>query len=109
MSAASHTKRRKSSYTKESAVVPLNSFPYSFKARFFFDSKEQALTVLKAVQPDVKNSFSRSRSSLYVRGSALKLEIKAADLTALRASFNSVMRSILVSGNVLNAFGKENL
>jgi len=83
-------------------------FTKLFKARLFFDSGEQASAVLKAVEPDIRNTFSRSCSALIAKGNVLELEIKAADLTALRASFNSIMRSILASGNILNAFGKKN-
>ncbi len=83
-------------------------FTRLFKARLFFGSGEQASAVLRAVKPDIRNTFSRSHSALTSKENALELEIKAADLTALRASFNSIMRSILASGNILNAFGKKN-
>lgn len=80
----------------------------SMKTELFFGSEEQAGIVLSAISPDFRQEFKRSRSSVIIKKNALEISIEAQDLTALRASFNAVMKSIAASGKVLNAFGQEN-
>ena len=77
---------------------------HSMRVNLFFENREQSEKVLEAVTPDFRKSFKRSKSELSINGNCIEIEISAVDLTALRASFNSVMKSIAVSGNVLNAF-----
>ena len=81
---------------------------HSMRVNLFFENKEQSEKVLEAIKPDFRNSFKRSESGLSIKGNCLEVEINAMDLTALRASFNSIMKSIAVSGNVLNAFEARN-
>jgi len=81
---------------------------HSMHVNLFFENKEQSEKVLEAIKPDFRNSFKRSKSELSVEGNRIEVEINAVDLTALRASFNSIMKSVAVSGNVLNAFEARN-
>ena len=78
------------------------------KTEISFGSALEAETVLESVKPDHRDSFKRSRSKMQCKGKKITVFVEAADPTALRASFNSIMKGIVVSGNVLNAFGKEN-
>ncbi|MCX6802157.1 MAG: KEOPS complex subunit Pcc1 [Candidatus Diapherotrites archaeon] len=82
-----------------------NPFGHSMKAVLFFESPKEAKVVLEAVKPDLKKGFRRSRHSVDLDREALEIRLEASDLTALRASFNSVMKSIVVSDNILKAFG----
>ncbi|MEM0359974.1 MAG: KEOPS complex subunit Pcc1 [Candidatus Diapherotrites archaeon] len=77
----------------------------SFKAVLLFDNPSHARTVIKAIKPDLSRAFKRSKSKIALKGKKLSISIKAKDLTALRASFNSIMKSIVVSDNILKAFG----
>lgn len=79
-------------------------FRHSMKTEIFFESPDQAKIVLEAIKPDFRNSFKRSKSSVARKKNVLEIGIEAHDLTALRASFNSIMKSIVVSGKVLKAF-----
>ena len=80
---------------------------HSMEAELFFGSAEEAEAVLAAVKPDLRGKFARSSSSLSAEGNSLKIRIEAADLTAMRASFNSVMKCLAVSGKVLKAFEEK--
>ncbi len=76
------------------------------EAEVLFASEREAIAALKAVEPDNRKSFKRSVSSLNRRGNALRLKISSTDLTAMRASFNSVMKCVAVSGEIMEKFGK---
>jgi tRNA threonylcarbamoyladenosine modification (KEOPS) complex Pcc1 subunit len=80
-------------------------FRHSMKAVLFFGSRMEASAVLEAVKPDLKKGFRRSRHFAGLDREALEIRLEASDLTALRASFNSIMKSIVVSDNILKAFG----
>jgi len=75
---------------------------HSMKARLFFESKREAEIVLQSVQPDFTRKFERSESVLSCKNEMLELSIAATDLTAMRASFNSTMKGIVISGKILN-------
>ena len=81
---------------------------HSMKTELFFDSGEQSRIALEAIKPDLREHFPRSSSAVARKGSALEVRIEASDLTAMRASFNSVMKGIVVSGKILKAFEKKN-
>ena len=80
---------------------------HSMKAELFFGSAEEARAVLEAVKPDLRERFKRSSSSLSARENVLEIAIQAVDLTAVRASFNSIMKCVAVSGKVLKAFEQK--
>ncbi|MFH1235003.1 MAG: KEOPS complex subunit Pcc1 [Candidatus Diapherotrites archaeon] len=75
------------------------------KVALFFGSPKEAKAVLEALKPDLGKGFRRSRHSVKQHREALEIMLEASDLTALRASFNSIMKSIVVSDNILKAFG----
>lgn len=76
---------------------------HSMKTELFFKDSKQARIALKAIEPDLRNSFNRSKSVVFSKENNLTIKIKASDLTALRASFNSIMKGIVVSGKILNS------
>jgi tRNA threonylcarbamoyladenosine modification (KEOPS) complex Pcc1 subunit len=80
---------------------------YFLNARIDFPSKKEAETALKAIRYDVMNSTQRSITKLKVKNTAFLINIKAKDKTALRASFNSVLKPLILF-NDLSSGGKFN-
>ncbi|PIN98335.1 MAG: hypothetical protein COT90_04720 [Candidatus Diapherotrites archaeon CG10_big_fil_rev_8_21_14_0_10_31_34] len=65
-----------------------------------FKSKEKAETALKAIAMDVMDSKARSVTSITVKNNVFLINIKAKDKTALRASFNSVLKPLILFNNL---------
>ncbi|MBU2099708.1 hypothetical protein KKG83_00790 [Candidatus Micrarchaeota archaeon] len=61
-----------------------------------FDSEKTAKLALKAVAADVMNSKARSITSITLKKHVFLINIKAKDKTALRASFNSIIKPLIV-------------
>jgi len=75
---------------------------FELNARLFFSSDEKAKNVLKAVKPELDEmKGNRAKTKINLKKNVLSINIKAGDATALRASFNSVMKGIILSLNLL--------
>ena len=61
-----------------------------------FESKERAENALKAIAQDVMGSKARSITSITLKNNVFLINIKAKDKTALRASFNSVLKPLIL-------------
>ena len=67
-----------------------------------FPSEKEAEVVLKALQPDLgEEKEKRSSKEIKLIKSTLLLHIKAADLTALRASLNGYLKLIILANDFL--------
>ena len=67
-----------------------------------FGSPSKAEAVLKALQPDLNQAKeTRSKTEIRLIKSTLLLHIKAADLTALRASLNGYFKLIIMADDLL--------
>jgi tRNA threonylcarbamoyladenosine modification (KEOPS) complex Pcc1 subunit len=66
-----------------------------------FNSKEEAKHALKAVTADVMNSKTRSITNITLKKNVFLINIKAKDKTALRASFNSIMKPLIVFNDLV--------
>ncbi len=70
-------------------------FKYSCKVRLFFKGKDEALTALNSLLPDLNSSHNRrSETKIKVNKAVLSLNITALDAVALRASLNSCLKLI---------------
>jgi tRNA threonylcarbamoyladenosine modification (KEOPS) complex Pcc1 subunit len=67
-----------------------------------FGDEEKAKTVLEALKPDGGQAKeNRSQTEIRLLNSTLLLHIKAADLTALRASLNGYLKLIILANDLL--------
>jgi len=76
--------------------IKLDEYTCFLDAGIEFESKEKAETALKAVAHDVMESKARSITSITLKNNFFLINIKSKDKTALRASFNSVMKPLIL-------------
>ncbi len=74
----------------------MEEYDYFFDASIKFESKEKAELALQAIASDVMNSKARSITSITIKNNFFLINIKAKDKTALRASFNSVLKPLIL-------------
>ncbi len=74
---------------------------HELKLELVFSKPAEPETIVKALKPDMKQKYSRSKTIIRVDNKKLKIIIKSVDLTALRASFNSMLKSIIVSNDLI--------
>ncbi len=67
------------------------------RAEFSFDFGEGASTIYRALLPETREAFQRSRAALSTDGVMLHLLVDAEDITALRAALNTWLRLIKVA------------
>ncbi len=68
-----------------------------------FDDLETAKIILKALKPETTSSPSeRASVDLNLKNEKLNIDIKATDVTSLRAAVNSYLRWITLSFNILS-------
>ena len=71
------------------------------KAEFSFDFGEGASTIYRALLPETREAFPRSRAALSVEARGmLHLSVDAEDIAALRAALNTWLRLIKVACEV---------
>ncbi|MFH1663816.1 MAG: CTAG/PCC1 family protein [archaeon] len=87
--------------------MELENYSFFLDASIDFGSKKNAEFALKAIAQDVLNSRARSITSITLKKNIFLINIKARDKTALRASFNSVLKPLIVF-NELSFGGKIN-
>lgn len=66
------------------------------KIQIAFDTKEKALKFFKSIQPELNEEFKRSETKISQQKEKLKIEIKASDKTAARASLNTIMKPLIL-------------
>jgi len=74
----------------------MEKYNYFLDADIFFQTKKDAELALKAIAQDVMNSKARSITSITIKKNVFAINIKSKDKTALRASFNSVMKPLIL-------------
>jgi tRNA threonylcarbamoyladenosine modification (KEOPS) complex Pcc1 subunit len=75
---------------------------FSLVLELFFDLKKSAEIVFKSIKPDLKNlKKSRSISTVSLKNNVIKISIKAKDLTALKASFNFLLKQIILVNSLI--------
>jgi tRNA threonylcarbamoyladenosine modification (KEOPS) complex Pcc1 subunit len=81
-------------------------YNFFLDANIDFSSEKEAKQALKAIAQDVMDSKARSITSISLKKNVFLINIKAKDKTALRASFNSVLKPLIIfydlSGGKLN-------
>jgi len=64
--------------------------------------KGQASLIKKAIQPEINAKHARrSTTSIGIKSTIISVNIKASDASALRASLNGCVSSIILSKNIL--------
>ena len=80
-------------------------YRYSLKLNLFFGNSKDAKIAHDSASVDMGNAFElRSKTTVKLKKDMLAIDIKAKDLTALRASLNSYLKSIALSINLLEVF-----
>ncbi len=74
----------------------LNDYNFFLDASIEFNSKQESEKALKAIALDVMDSRARSITSITLKKNFFLINIKAKDKTALRASFNSVLKPLIL-------------
>lgn len=81
------------------------SFKYNFSIKLFFGSEKNAKIILAAINPERASSKRvRSETHVTIKKDMLSINIRAEDLTALRASFNACLKPVLLSKSLLEVF-----
>lgn len=80
----------------------MKEFPFFLELELFFPSKEKAGKVLRAINPELKiERMDRSNTKAILKKNRFSINIKAKDKTALKASINSLMKSINLSFSLI--------
>ncbi len=82
-------------------------YAFLLDASIDFLSKQKAELALKSIAQDVMASKARSITIIKIKNNFFLINIKAKDKTALRASFNSVIKPLILFNNLSNG-GKFN-
>lgn len=71
-------------------------------AKFFFkfDSEKEAKIIAESLKPEIKHRIPKTNVEVALSGKNFSLEIKAKDLSSLRAACNSYLRWINTALNV---------
>lgn len=72
----------------------------SAKFVFKFDSDKEAMIIAESLQPEIKHKIPKTNVEVSLSGKNFFLEIKAKDLSSLRAACNSYLRWINTALNV---------
>ena len=78
------------------------NFDYSLSLKLFFEQGFNEI-ILGAIKPDLERKYDRSKIQVNEEKDSLNLEVKAADLTALRASYNSILKNIILSKELIES------
>jgi len=80
------------------------NYHYSFSLRLIFRNAAEPRIIYAAIKPELFSAHSkRSLSRIMVKKSMLSLSIDSADLVALRASANSLLKKIILAKSILEA------
>ncbi|MFH1544856.1 MAG: KEOPS complex subunit Pcc1 [archaeon] len=80
----------------------MKEFPFFLDLELFFPSKEKAEKAFRAVNPELKSEkMNRSTTKVILKKNSFSINIKAKDKTALKASINSLMKSINLSFSLI--------
>ena len=75
---------------------------YYLKLELFFPSETHAKSIFLSLQPEhLQEKKDRSRVKMQINKSILSIDIKAKDATALKASINSYLKSIILCNKIL--------
>ena len=72
----------------------------SAKFVFTFDSEKEAMIIAESLQPEIKHKIPKTNVDVSLSGKNFSLEIRAKDLSSLRAACNSYLRWINTALNV---------
>ena len=67
---------------------------------FNFDSTEEARVIASSLDPEIKNKIPKTNVKVLLEKETFSLEIKAKDISSLRAACNSYLRWINTALNV---------
>lgn len=74
----------------------------SLTLNLFFESYEKAYNVLNALKPEINSTPEhRSKTTISIKNNCFTIKIISKDLTALKASINSYLKSIILINNLL--------
>jgi len=72
----------------------------SAKIVFNFDSEKEAKIISESLYPEIKHRIPKTNVEVYLSKKTFSLEIKAKDISSLRAACNSYLRWINTALNV---------
>ena len=78
---------------------------YDFELNLFFEDEDTPQKILEVISPEMNSGKTqRSETNVRLKKDMLSITIKAKDLTALRASFNTILKPIMLSKRLLEVF-----
>lgn len=81
------------------------NYIYDFELNLFFKDEKTPKKVLEVISPEMNSvKTQRSETNVKLKKDMLSIHIKAKDLTALRASFNTLLKPIMLSKRLLEVF-----
>lgn len=81
------------------------NYIYDFELNLFFKDEETPKKILEVIFPEINSvKTQRSETNVRLKKDMLSIHIKAKDLTALRASFNTLLKPIMLSKRLLEVF-----
>lgn len=81
------------------------NYIYGFELNLFFEDTEIPEKILEVISMETnQRKTNRSETNVRLKKDMLSINIKAKDLTALRASFNTLLKSIMLSKRLLEVF-----
>ena len=93
---AGHCKNNKSK------VIFLQEPKFELSIRLDFKNSENAETIFSSIMPEIDSGKNkRSETIVKVKNSSISLDIGAGDKTALRASLNSCLKTIILAEEIL--------
>ena len=78
---------------------------YNFELNLLFEDEDTPKKILEVMSPEMNSGRTdRSETNVRLKKDMLSINIKAKDLTALRASFNTLLKPIMLSKRLLEVF-----
>jgi tRNA threonylcarbamoyladenosine modification (KEOPS) complex Pcc1 subunit len=78
------------------------NMPFELRLQIAFANSAQALAIAESIKPEIGSRHNlRSETIVKIKNSCISINIKALDKTALRASLNSCLKSIILAKEIL--------
>ena len=81
------------------------NYIYNFELNLLFGDEDTPKKILEVISPETDSGkIQRSETNVRLKKDMLSITINAKDLTALRASFNTLLKPIMLSKRLLEVF-----
>jgi len=85
-------------------VFVLQEHVFELRLEMDFENPSKAEIIVASIMPEINSRHNeRSETFVKIKNSFVSIIIKAADRTALKASLNSCLKSVILAKNLLEA------